>query len=177
MIDKKKVNIFPRRPINTDPPIRIPVKNVAKSISDIRKAIICGAKVEEVLPNGKTILLNLNNYDLDNSAKVDKDDRKPREINVDFNKAEPARPGLLFSSPANIPTNPAPVDIPKKEETVELMDDSINTIEESTIETEEHQEELQKLSRKQRRALERKQHQQELESVNTEESIETKDPE
>ena len=63
---KKRVNIYPRSPItSTNPPIRGVVKNVTKDVSDIRKCIIAGAKVEEIGPNNEVILLNLRNYDMD----------------------------------------------------------------------------------------------------------------
>ena len=64
---KKKVNIYPRKPITaTNPPIRGAVQNVTKDTSDIRKCIIAGAKVEEIGPGNQIALLNLRNYDLDN---------------------------------------------------------------------------------------------------------------
>ena len=64
----KKVNIFPRGAITaTNPPIRSPQSGVVKDIKDIRYCILAGAKVEELLPEGKKVVLNLQNYDLDNS--------------------------------------------------------------------------------------------------------------
>ena len=66
---KKRVNIYPRGPvISTNPPIRGVVKSVTKDISDIRRCIIAGAKVEEVKPDGQVVLLTLRNYDMDNST-------------------------------------------------------------------------------------------------------------
>ena len=66
---KKRVNIYPRGPvISTNPPIRGVVKGVTKDISDIRRCIIAGAKVEEVRPDGQIVLLTLRNYDMDNST-------------------------------------------------------------------------------------------------------------
>ena len=68
---KKRVNIYPRGPITTtNPPIRVPVKNVTKDTKDIRRCILAGAKVEEVLDNGVVVLLNLNNYDVENPGTV-----------------------------------------------------------------------------------------------------------
>ena len=64
----KKVNIYPRWTITgVNPPIRIPVRNVTKDIKDIRKCILAGARVEEITPNG-IVLLNLQNYDIDNGS-------------------------------------------------------------------------------------------------------------
>ena len=66
---KKRVNIYPRGPITSvNPPIRMAVKGVTKDVQDIRKCIIAGAKVEEVINNGTAVLLNLNNYDKDNGG-------------------------------------------------------------------------------------------------------------
>ena len=67
----KRVNIYPRGPIVTvNPPIRVPVKNVTKDIKDIRRCIIAGAKVEEITKDG-IIVLNLQNYDLNNGEAAE----------------------------------------------------------------------------------------------------------
>lgn len=64
----KKVNIYPSTPIvNVQPVIRSIVKNATKDLDTIRKCIISRAKVEEVLPNGELVRLDLNNYDKDNT--------------------------------------------------------------------------------------------------------------
>lgn len=90
----KVVNIYPRTPILTvNPPIRSMVRRVTKPISDIRKCIVAHAVVEEILPEGGIVRLNLANYDKDNSVKkVDKIEIKKAEIkektSVD-NKAKP----------------------------------------------------------------------------------------
>lgn len=74
----KRVNIYPRGPIVTvNPPIRVPVKNVTKDIKDIRRCIIAGAKVEEITKDG-IIVLNLQNYDLNNGEAVEE---KPAYVN------------------------------------------------------------------------------------------------
>lgn len=68
-VEKKKVNIFPRHAItNVNPPIRTPMEGVTKSVKDIRFCILADAKVEEVLPGGVKVLLNLTNYNIDNSG-------------------------------------------------------------------------------------------------------------
>ena len=67
----KKVNIMPKRPITTIiPPIRMPIYNVTKKIDDIKLAILAGARVEEIMPDGSKVSLNLNNYDRDNSGTM-----------------------------------------------------------------------------------------------------------
>ena len=68
---KKKVNIYPRGPItNVNPPIRVPVKGVLLPITDIRRCVLAGAKVEEVLPNKTLVKLTLQNYDQDNGGVI-----------------------------------------------------------------------------------------------------------
>lgn len=75
----KRVNIYPRGPITTvNPPIRVPVKNVTKDIKDIRRCIIAGAKVEEITKDG-IIVLNLQNYDLNNGEAAEE---KPTYVNT-----------------------------------------------------------------------------------------------
>ena len=71
-IKKKKINVTPKHgPItNINPAIRVPVTNVYRSIEDIRKCIIAEAKVEEILNDGKRIILNLQNYDQDNGGTI-----------------------------------------------------------------------------------------------------------
>jgi hypothetical protein len=51
-------------PITTvNPPIRSVVKKVTKSIKEIRACLMARAIVEEILPDGKTVRLNISNYD------------------------------------------------------------------------------------------------------------------
>lgn len=60
----KIVNIYPSMPITgVNPPIRSVVKRVTKSISEIRTCLMARAIVEEVLPDGTTVRLNIGNYD------------------------------------------------------------------------------------------------------------------
>lgn len=64
----KKVNIYPTKTIFAlNPPIRSAVTNVTKPVEDIRACLIARAKVEEILPNGEKVNLNLTNFDKDNS--------------------------------------------------------------------------------------------------------------
>lgn len=60
----KVVNIYPSMPITgVNPPIRSTVKRVTKSINEIRACLMARAIVEEILPSGKTVRLNISNYD------------------------------------------------------------------------------------------------------------------
>ena len=122
---KKRVNIYPRGPITTvNPPIRSVVKAVTKEISDIRKCILAGAKVEEVINNYITIELNLNNYDKDNGGS-----ENPMPLDVKFdNAAPPIEEDLPDPDPEKIETvdEPpainieAPEDIKAPDMTVEV---------------------------------------------------------
>lgn len=67
----KVVNIYPKTPVLTvNPPIRCAVRRVTKPLNDIRECIIARAVVEEVMSNGTTIRLNLNNYDKNNNIST-----------------------------------------------------------------------------------------------------------
>ena len=59
----KKVNVYPVFPILT---IRNPIYhtalNIELNVGDIERCIFGRAKVEEILPDGKIIVLNLKNY-------------------------------------------------------------------------------------------------------------------
>lgn len=60
----KVVNIYPSMPITgVNPPIRSAVKRVTKSIEEIRTCLMSRAIVEEVLPSGETVRLDISNYD------------------------------------------------------------------------------------------------------------------
>lgn len=66
----KVVNIYPSMPIiRTNPPIRSAVKNVTKSVDEIRICLMSRAIVEEVLPDGTTVRLNISNYDKDSNKE------------------------------------------------------------------------------------------------------------
>lgn len=60
----KVVNIYPEMPITgVNPPIRSVVKRVTKSIKEIRTCLMARAVVEEILPDGSTVRLDMTNYD------------------------------------------------------------------------------------------------------------------
>src|SRR5574344_2105141 len=73
MNNYKKVNIQPIMPIFTVyPAITQKQEGIILPIGKIERCIIARAKVEEVLPNGETILLNLGNYKNDFSITEQK---------------------------------------------------------------------------------------------------------
>ena len=107
---KKRVNIYPRGPITTtNPPIRVPVKNVTKDTKDIRRCILAGAKVEEVLDNGVVVLLNLNNYDVENPGTISAPPEKPVDKKVVAEQQD------VVSAASTS------VDVPEKVETKEVV--------------------------------------------------------
>lgn len=59
----KKVNVYPIAPIYTlRTPINSAILHAELSVGDILTCIYARAKVEEILPNGQIIRLNLKNY-------------------------------------------------------------------------------------------------------------------
>ena len=106
-METKKVNIYPSTPIvSVTPPIRTTVKGATKKIETIRKCIIARAKVEEILPTGDTVILDLSNYD--------KDNRFNTESKMDIPET-PADPIVPEAPVVEEPVKEEPV---KEEETV-----------------------------------------------------------
>lgn len=67
----KRVNVYAKFPVRSvDPVIHGVKKNTDMTISDILKCLCRGARVEEILPDGKTVNLNMNNYYTDNTTKI-----------------------------------------------------------------------------------------------------------
>ena len=128
----KIVNIYPTQPITSvNPPIRGKLMGVRRTNSDIRACIIGRARVEEVLKDGRTVLLDFTNYDKDNSIQ----EAAPVVEEV---KAAPAPEPVLKEAPAlpaleEIETDntPAPV-----EEDVMVIPDDVETAEEVEVESE-----------------------------------------
>ena len=132
-METKKVNIYPSTPIvSVTPPIRTTVKGATKKIETIRKCIIARAKVEEILPTGDTVILDLSNYD--------KDNRFNTESKMDIPET-PADPIVPDATVVEEPVKEEPV---KEEETVveeapvveTPADDTEETVEEDAEEEE-----------------------------------------
>lgn len=168
----KKVNIYPRSPITAvNPPIRVPQTNVTKSIQDIRRCVIAGAKVEEVLSNGTVVLLNLNNYDRDNEpTSVVNDDKPIPQINYSAAKEATSKVEETAKADVDESKNEEPaVEAPTSVENVVVtdeeqsnidalkdavkVDDTVSVSEDAVVHEENKIE--QHLTRRQRRALER----------------------
>lgn len=60
---RKTVNVIPQVPFPLKRIIARPIYNIDMSIGDIKVCILKRAIVQEVLPNGKLLNLNLENYD------------------------------------------------------------------------------------------------------------------
>ena len=68
----KRVNVHAPIPVTTlKYPIAGSVRNVMMDVNDIRLCLCGKAKVEEILPSGKTVRLGFNNYDKENTVPTD----------------------------------------------------------------------------------------------------------
>lgn len=68
----KRVNVHAPIPVTTlKYPIAGSVRNIMMDVNDIRLCLCGKAKVEEILPSGKTIRLGFNNYDKENTVPSD----------------------------------------------------------------------------------------------------------
>jgi hypothetical protein len=107
----KIVNIYPTMPITSvNPPIRGKLMGVRRTTADIRACIIGRARVEELLPNGKTIPLDFTNYDKDNYVK-EPPKEEPKLMNA------PELPAANFST---VTTPTLTLTMPAQEEAPEL---------------------------------------------------------
>jgi sorbitol-specific phosphotransferase system component IIBC len=114
----KKVNIYPKNPITTvNPVIRTTTLRVSKPVEDIRKCIIARAMVDEVLDDGTTLRLDLNNYDKDNNPTK-------TEKNADGVKAAPV--------PEKIEERPEVVIIDEDKNTDETEEEAAEAEEDNT---------------------------------------------
>lgn len=69
---KKRVNVHAPIPVTTlKYPIAGSVRDVLMDVNDIRLCLCGKAKVEEILPSGKTVRLGFNNYDKENTVPTD----------------------------------------------------------------------------------------------------------
>ena len=132
-METKKVNIYPSTPIvSVTPPIRTTVKGATKKIETIRKCIIARAKVEEILPTGDTVILDLSNYD--------KDNRFNTESKMDI----PETPADHIVPDTPVVEEPVKEEPVKEEETVveeaPVVEDPANDTEETVEEDAEEEE-------------------------------------
>jgi len=179
-MEQKRVNIYPRGAITTlIPPIRMPIHKVTKKIKDIRLALLAGARVEEILPDGRTISLNINNYDKDNMVNVN-----PKKVEKVVVEAAPAElPKQTISEVKEEPSSDEKVEkIEPKSVQSEVVESKPEVTEVKQETVEEPKPEY--MTRKQRRAFEAEQRRKEQEAAankveedKKEETVEVKNPE
>lgn len=134
----KRVNIRTTVAVRTvNPPISGTKTNIIMSTSDILKCLCRRAVVEEILPNGKTIRLNMNNYYLDNGAGLDAYNTTPNKVEA---KSEPkpeiknVNANVVSSADIENVVDPEPVAeetiTEPNEETVEVTNETTEDVEE-----------------------------------------------
>lgn len=139
----KRVNVRTVVAVRTiNPPISGTVSNVIMSTSDILKCLCRRAIVDEVLPNGKTVRLNMRNYYLDNGAGLDAYHPKASEApqTESHNVGNKSETNVKFN--ANIvppPEEPKEEEAPAQEETPkkEENNDKAPSEPETEVESEE----------------------------------------
>lgn len=87
----KRVNIKTTIPVrNITPPLSGTCKDIIMTTGDILKCLCKRAVVEEILPDGSTIKLNMHNYYTDNGAGlyVTRETKQAAVIEIDAKKVE-----------------------------------------------------------------------------------------
>lgn len=124
----KRVNVVTRIAVRTvNPPISGSYKNIIMSTSDILKCLSKRASVEEILPDGSTVKLNMKNYYLDNGAGLDAYANVDMDDKYNTDKDSKKNRGPIVHVPKKV-THPA-----KPTSVVEQKEDSIPQIDESAI--------------------------------------------
>lgn len=124
----KRVNVVTRIAVrNVTPPISGSYKNIVMSTSDILKLLCKRASVEEVLPDGRTVKLNMRNYYLDNGAGLDAYAGVNMDDKYNDNKDSKKSRGPLV----HIPKKVTPPDKPEeqKQPTLEVVTELSGIIE------------------------------------------------
>ena len=157
----KRVNVVTRIAVrNVTPPISGSYKNIVMSTSDILKLLCKRASVEEVLPDGRTVKLNMRNYYLDNGAGLDayagvnmddkynddKDSKKNRAplVHIPKKVTPPVKPEPILediTEPVPTTTPKGFIYVEKNEETGEVVNiEAVNAEESSEKEIEDDEE-------------------------------------
>lgn len=141
----KRVNVRTVVAVRTvNPPISGTVNNVIMSTSDIMKCLCRRAIVDEILPGGKTVRLNMRNYYLDNGAGLDAYHPVQGTAKSENVTTEVKQQNTDIKFNANIvppPEEEAPAEEPKEEITSEqekieaLSDPEAEKSEETVVET------------------------------------------
>ena len=85
----KRVNVYAQVAVrNVTPPIHGTCKDIIMTTGDILKCLCKRARVEEIMPDGKIVRLNMRNYYTDNGAGLDASKSVTKEVKK---VEEPAR--------------------------------------------------------------------------------------
>lgn len=115
----KRVNVYAQVAVrNVTPPICGTCKDIIMTTGDILKCLCKRARVEEILPNGKTIRLNMSNYYTDNGAGLDASKSVTKEVKK---VEEPARFKVPVAPKAQV-VETKTVEEPKPLEEVHAVD-------------------------------------------------------
>lgn len=118
----KKVNIIARLPVRTlYPPIHGTYEGINMSPANILKCLLHKAYVEEVLEDGSTLELNMQNYNTVNKPAVKKPEPKLENRKSAVLDPVPTM-DQLRNKTANIPQSHFLYDIKKENDSEELMD-------------------------------------------------------
>lgn len=103
---KKQVNVFASVPVVTiENPFSGYIRNVTMDSDDIRKCLFAKAKVEEILPSGKTVKLDFTNYDKENTTpSSDKVTNDVQRLTVTPQQAQAATTTTVAAQPADTKT-------------------------------------------------------------------------
>lgn len=132
---QKKVNIYPQSgPITAlSVPIRSNIMNATINVEDIRKIIMQGGAVKEILPDGSTVSLNLNNYDKTDLFELVKKEREEEQARIaqekieekkraeEISKKKSARQSAIDALKARTAQGPVVEGAPKKNTKVEAV--------------------------------------------------------
>lgn len=117
----KIVNIRTRVAVrNVNPPISGSVKGIVMTTGDILKCLCKRAQVEEVLPNGTTVKLNMRNYYTDNGAGLN------AKKNLPVEEKKPVENPARFKVPV-APTEKV------KEQVVETKTEEVKPVEDAVV--------------------------------------------
>lgn len=135
----KKVNVYPTIPIYTiKNPIVSTVLNIELSVGDILTCIYSRAKVEEILPNGEFVRLDLKNYNKENycETSIEHISNLVEPSNVDESNVEVNIQQEMLPEEATIEDGSLNIEIP---ETISPVEEQV---EENLVV--EHQEKIRK---------------------------------
>lgn len=128
----KTVNVDARIPVNTvTPKISGYVAGISMTTADILKCIIRKALVDEILPNGKLLRLNMQNYYTDNRAGLEASVEVPMKTSAFM-----ARTAMVDTVSEPAPEVEVEEVVHAVEEVIEVAPEVVETVEETAVEEE-----------------------------------------